>query len=161
MKSAIIYYSYASGSKFTAQQIGVFLKKMGEVNIFELKGGTEIRELMGMKDHYVQHEGSSNQNISLDLSGYDLICFGIPVWVLGSSNVMSDYMDKCFGLEGKRVISYIISGGIGDQECFDYVQQSLSKKGAKSFKNIAIPRDISKDKTKLGEFIIKTLQFYV
>lgn len=161
MKSVIIYYSYAAGSRLTAEQIMLFLREMGEVDIFELKGGKEIREFMGTKDHYVQHEENGIQNINFDLSGYDLIFLGISVWVSGSTNVMSNYLDECSGLEGKRVILYIISGGIGDQECFDYVQLILAKKGVKSFKNFSVPRDITKDKAKLGKFIKESLRFYV
>ncbi|MFH1441639.1 MAG: hypothetical protein ABIH18_06345 [Candidatus Omnitrophota bacterium] len=161
MKSIVIYYSCTSTAKLTAELMVSFLKEHGEADILELKGGREIREFMGLKDHYSQHEEDISQEINLDLSGYDLICFGISVWILETKNVMHNYLEQCFGLEDKRGILYIVPSGIGEQECFGHVEKILSKKGIRSYKNFSVPRDISKDKIKLDKFIRETLQFYV
>lgn len=155
MKSIIIYYSYSGNTRKVAEVLAEHLRQKGEAEILELKAKDESNSFFGQCSRAFWHKRAEIEPVNFDLSGYDLICFGSPVWAFGPAPAMNTYLDKCSGVEGKDVILFTTYGsGTGNNRCLNYMQDILSKKGAKSFKRFSIQQFKVSD----NEFIIKTLQ---
>jgi NAD(P)H-dependent FMN reductase len=93
--------------------------------------------------------------VNFDLSGYDLICFGTPVWAFGPTPAMNTYLADCSGLEGKEIILFATYGsGAGKERCLNYMQNILAQKGAKGFKRFSIQQFKVNDK----EFVLEKIK---
>lgn len=151
MKSAIIYYSYTGNTKRVAYILAEALKQKGEADILELKALDESISFFGQCRRAFRHTQAKIEPINFDLSGYDLICFGSPVWALGPAPAMNTYLAQPSGLAGKRVILFTTYGsGAGKERCTNYMQDILIQKGAKEFSRFSIQQFKVKDK----EFVL-------
>jgi len=155
MKSAIVYYSYSGNTRKVAQALMEALKQEGEVREIELVPIDETRSFFGQCRRAFWHKKASLQNVNFDLSGYDHICVGTPVWAFGPTPAINTYLDKCFGVEGKPVILFTTYGsGAGRERCLDYMQDILAKKGAGEFKRFSVQQFKVRDK----DFVIATIK---
>ena len=55
---------------------------------------------------------------SVDVSGYDTILLGFPVWWYVEPRIIDTFLDSC-DLEGKRVVPFATSGGSGIEKAVD------------------------------------------
>ncbi len=139
MKSIIIFYSFSGNTKKVAGILSEYLGQKGEVEIIELKGLDESDKFFAQVARAFRHKRATLSPVNFDLSEFDLICFGTPVWAFGPAPAINTYLDKCFGVEGKAVILFSTYGsGTGNKRCLDYMQDMLVKKGAKDFKRFSI-----------------------
>ncbi|MFH1413572.1 MAG: NAD(P)H-dependent oxidoreductase [Candidatus Omnitrophota bacterium] len=139
MRSAVIYYSYSGNTKKVAQILGEYLKEKGEVSVIELQGLDESNNFFIQGKRAFKHERAKVQPLNFDLSGYDLICLGTPLWLFGPAPAINTYLDQCLGVDGKDVIIYVTYGsGAGKGRCLNYMQSILAEKGAKTFKRFFI-----------------------
>lgn len=147
MKSAIIYYSFSGNTKKVAEVLAEYLKGRGEVELTALKCLDESSNFFTQAIRAFRHKKGELALMNFDLSTYDLICLGTPVWAFGPAPAINTYLDKCFGLEGKSVILFTTYGsGTGNQRCLNYMQNILAKKGAKDFKEFSIQQFKVNDK---------------
>jgi len=139
MQGVIIYYSYSGNTQKVADILSEYLKREGEVDIVELKGLDESDKFLVQAARALRHKRASIQPVNFNLSRYDLICVGTPVWAFAPAPAINTYLDKCFGVEGKSVILFTTYGsGAGNEHCLNYMQDILVKKGAKDFKRFFI-----------------------
>ena len=141
MKSIIVYYSYSGNTKKVTQILSEFLQQKGQVDILELKAQDESDKFFGQAFRAFRHKKAVIQSLNFDLSTYDFICFGSPVWAFGPAPAINTYLDQCFGLENKEVILFTTYGsGTGNQRCLNYMQDLLARKGAQQFSRFSIPQ---------------------
>lgn len=139
MKSLIAYYSYSGNTKKVASVLAGYLRQGWEVEILKLKGLDESDKFFTQCARAFRHKKGKIQEVDFNLSGYDLICFGTPVWAFGPAPAVNTYLDRCLGLQNKEVILFVTyGGGAGVDRCLNYMQNILSKKGAKKFSRFAI-----------------------
>jgi len=139
MKSAVVYYSYSGNTRKVAVGLAERLKEKGEVDILELKAQDESNSFLGQCKRAFTHTKAKLEPINFDLSAYDLICFGSPVWAFGPAPAMNAYLDNVQGVQNKDVVLFTTYGsGTGNQRCLNYMQKLLTAKGAKSFKSFSI-----------------------
>ena len=147
MQGIIIYYSYSGNTKKVASVLAEILSQKGEVEIIELKGLDESDKFFSQAFRAFRHKRAELEPVNLDLTKYDLVCLGTPVWAFGPAPAMNTYLDKCFGLEGKEIILFTTYGsGAGRGRCLDYMQSILTPKGAKNFKRFSIQQFRVNDK---------------
>lgn len=147
MKSIIIYYSFSGNTRKVALVLCEYLSQKGATELTELKDSNENGKFFSQAVKALRHTKTSISEVSFDLSGYDLICCGTPVWAFGPSPAMNTYLDKCFGAEGKEIILFTTYGsGTGNGRCLNYMQAILAQKGARSFKRFSIQQFKVKDK---------------
>ncbi len=155
MKSIVIYYSYSGNTKRIADILAEALKDKGEVEQLELAPLDEVDSFLGQAKRAFFKKRAKIQEVKLDLSEYDLICFGTPVWAFGPAPAINTYLDKCFGVEEKRGVLFTTYGsGAGKERCIDYMQTTLAKKGIKDFKRFSIQQGKVKD----NEFVLREIQ---
>lgn len=159
MKSIIIYYSYSGNTRRVANALGACLKEKGEIEIAELKPKDESDKFIIQCRRAFMHEKASLEPLNFDLSQYDLICLGTPVWAFGPAPAMNAFLDKCTGLAGKRLILFVtFGGGLGVNRCFQYMEEVLARKGARDFKRLTVQQLKVKDEEFVGR-AIKNLGF--
>jgi len=155
MKSAIIYYSFSGNTRKVSEILADYLKQKGEVEIVELKALDESGSFLGQANRAFWKKRAKIDFTDSDLSPYDLICLGTPVWAFGPAPAINTYLDKCSGLDGKSVVLFTTYGsGTGNNRCLDYMQKILTEKGAKSFNRFSIQQFKVKDK----EFVFSQIK---
>jgi flavodoxin len=154
MKSAIIYYSFSGNTRKVALILSEYLRQAGEVSVIELKAPGESKNFFTQAVRAFRHKKEEIEAVELDLAGYDLICFGTPVWAFGPAPAMNSYLDRCNGLKDKKVVLFTTYGsGTGNERCLNYMQQALSRKGAGSFKRFSLQQSKVNDK----EFVLSEI----
>lgn len=139
MKSIIVYYSYTGNTKKVAEAISEYLKQKGEVEVVELKDLNESDKFFIQAIRALRHKRTKIQESNLNLSNYDLICIGSPVWACGPAPAVNAYLDKCSNVKGKSVVLFIsYGGGMGAGRCLNYMEMLLRRKGAKEFKKFSV-----------------------
>ncbi len=155
MKSIILYYSYSGNTRRVAQILCESLKSRSEAREVELKATDESRSFLGQCRRAFSKKRAQIEATDFDLSGYDLICLGTPVWAFGPAPAINTYLDRCSGLEGKKVVLFTTYGsGTGNERCLNYMQDALVKKGAKEFSRFSIQQCKVNDK----EFVLSKIK---
>lgn len=155
MKSIIIYYSYSGNTKKVAGALSGHLKDRGETEVIELQALDESDKFLAQAVRAFRHKRAEIAPVNFDLSKYDLLCFGTPVWAFGPAPAMNTYLDKCFGIEGKDTILFTTYGsGTGNQRCLKFMQNILAKKDAKKFSRFSIQQFKVRDK----EFVLSQIK---
>lgn len=155
MKTLIVYYSY---SGITEAVIDIFrgvLEKKSEVKIQRLKPKEEITSFLGQCRAARFKKRCEIEEALFDVSSYDTIILGSPVWAFAPAPAINTYLDKVTGLNNKKLIVLLTSGsGLGVKNCFKYINNILSSKGVSSISEINIPNAKMKDKS----FVISILE---
>jgi flavodoxin len=155
VKSAVVFYSFSGNTKVVAALLANALREKGPVEIIELKPLDESKSFFGQAGRAFQRKRASLENVNFDLSQFDLICFGTPVWAFAPTPALNTYLDNCKGIEGKDIILFTTYGsGAGNERCLNIMQQFLTKKGAKSFKRFSIQQYKVKDR----EFVLQEVR---
>ena len=155
MRSIVIYYSYSGNTKKVAEFLNEHLTEKGPAEQLELNALDETKSFLGQCRRAVTHTRAAIASANFDLSGYDIICLGTPVWAFGPTPAMNTYLDKCLGLEGKSVILFTTFGsGTGNKRCLDYMQDILAKKGVSNCKRFSIQQFKVKDR----EFVLSRIK---
>ena len=157
MKSAIIFYSLTGNTEKVAEILADCLKQASQVDIIKLEALDESKSFFKQCLRAATKKKANIENVNFDLSNYDLICFGTPVWAFAPVPAINTYLDKCSGLESKDVILFSTYGsGTGKEKCLNYMQNILGKKGAKGFKRFSI-QQFKVDNKELVSSTIKEL----
>jgi flavodoxin len=139
MESAIIYYSYSGNTKKVAGFLHEYLGLKRETALIEIQAKDESDKFFTRAVRAFKRKRAQIQPVNFDLSDYDTVCFGTPVWAFSPAPAMNTYLDQCLGIEGKKVILFTTYGsGTGNQRCLNYMQEILSQKGAREFKRFSI-----------------------
>lgn len=159
-KALIVYFSYTGNTKIVAEVLAEYLKQEYEVELFRLIDINQSYSFFQQSKSAFKHERAELKEINFDLASYDLICLGTPVWTFTSTPAMNAFLDKCSGIGGKEVVLFTTSGGIGDESCQGYMQELLSKKEVKSFKNFSVRKHKVQDKELVLEQI-ESMQLFL
>ncbi len=155
MRSIVVYYSYSGNTQKVAGVLSEYLSQKSDVEFIELKGLDESDKFLVQAARAFRHKRATIQPVNFDLSRYDLICMGTPVWAFGPAPAMNTYLDKCFGTEGKSIILFSTYGsGTGNERCLNYMQDILAKKGARDFQKFSIQQFKVNDK----EFVLSKIK---
>ena len=139
MKYAIIYYSYSGTTRLVAGILSERLKETGTVETVELKPLDESKNFFAQCGRAATHVRAKIETVSLDLSSYDEIFLGTPVWAFAPAPAMNTCLDQCSGMEGKSIVLFTTYGsGTGNGRCLRYMQGVLAKKGAGEFKYFSV-----------------------
>ena len=161
MKSVIIYYSYNGNTRQVAEVLSGLLSTKGQVDRLDLVSLDEPSSFLYQCRRAFSHVRSKIEEVNFDLSGYDLICLGTPVWAFAPAPAINTYLDKCSGIEGKEIILFATCGsGAGKERCLDYMQGLLAQKGALVFKRLTIQQRKVRNREFVGSQINKVLRLW-
>ena len=105
MKALILYFSLSGRTKTVAESIAAQLGKFS-VDLESITYTGKPRDFI-IADNESIHSGKwdslrANEKI-FDVSGYDIICIGMPVYGGQPAVVFHAYIKKCTGISGKKV----------------------------------------------------------
>lgn len=147
MKSLVVYYSFTGNTNKVAQNISMALKTRGEVVTQKL---TPIKETKNFLAQCFQALTGKRPEligkVNFDVSKYDVICIGTPVWAFAPTPAMNTFLDKLTGAIGKKAVLFTTFGsGAGVKRCVDKMKQTLSQKGVSDIKELNVQMDKVKD----------------
>ena len=139
MRSLIVYYSYSGNTKKLAEHLCAYLRQRGQADIVELKAQDESESFLGQCRRAFWRKRARIEPINCNLSSYDLVCFGAPVWAFAPAPAMNTCLDQVQNIQNKEIVLFTTYGsGTGNNRCLNYMQSILAKKGARSFKRFSI-----------------------
>ena len=154
MKSAIVYYSFSGNTRRAAEALAEYLRKTSEVDIMELKALDESSSFFKQALRALVRTKAKVEPVSFDLSKYDLVCIGTPVWAFGPAPAMNTYLSQCRGLKGKDAIAFTTYGsGTGNGQCINYIKNILNKKGVKNCRSFTAKGARTRDKGYLESIV--------
>ena len=130
MKVLVIYYSQTGKTKKLGEEITKSFKVTG--NDVELKSIEPVKEkdyTANVKEARDEVEVKIKPTIS-DVSSYDLICLGTPVWSSSPATPINGYIASLTEIKGKKVACFATSGGGSRESTFKKMSKKLEKKGA-------------------------------
>ncbi len=159
MKSTIIYYSYSGNTQKIAGILQSILAQKGETQIQRLLPTDESDKFFAQCARAFKHVRATLPDEKFDLSAYDLICVGTPVWAFAPVPAINTFLDKCSGLGGKKVICFTTYGsGTGVKKCLATIEKALKEKGASTVYNFGVQQGKVNDTAFVEGEIKKTLQ---
>lgn len=158
MKIAIVYYSYSGNTRKVAEMFKDELKGANEVDLLEIKAFDESSNFFKQCLRARNEVRAKIEEMRFDLSGYDLIFFGTPVWAFKPAPALMTYFDRCSGLNHKRVNLFITCGsGLGTSKCVEMMQDIVKEKGAHETRQMTIPAAKIKDKNYVSDALKNSL----
>ncbi len=156
MKTLVTCYSYSGNTDRAARMFGKMLESKGEVHIQRLKPASEIKNFMGQcQAAWKRKKAILEQGARFDVTSYDLILIGSPVWAFAPTPAINTFLENLSGLKDKRVIALLTSGsGLGVKACFKKIRSALELKGVFKIDGINIPDRKNQD----SDFIASSLQ---
>jgi flavodoxin len=139
MRSVIVYYSFSGNTRKAAEALAEHLRKESEVDVVELKATDESKDFFQQALRALVRTKAKTEAVDADLTKYNLICIGTPVWAFGPAPAMNTYLSQCKGLEGKDAMVFTTYGsGAGNNHCISYIKNILYKKGVQNCSSFTI-----------------------
>ena len=161
MRVLIVYYSLTGNTEKVAGYLGEILKEKddAEVESRRLEVLDEAKSFAGQAIGALLHRQATIKETIFDVTGYDMICLGSPVWAFAPAPAVSAYFSRCSGLEGKEAIIFATYGsGLGKERCLNRIEKILIKKGVKGVVRFAVPQSKVADGEKVKAFIEDVLE---
>ncbi len=159
MRACIIYFSLTGNTHQLAQIISQELEhKNFDVDLVRLEPIDGARTFAGQGMTALQRKRVNIGDVNFDLSMYDIILFGSPVWAFSPAPALNTYLDKCHGLDGKKiVVFYTYGSGTGKGRAVKIVNEMLEHKKTKSMHSLLIAQRDLKNKqdvnNRVNEFL--------
>jgi len=129
MKSVILYYSRTGKTRFLAEKLG---DELG-ADLAEIRDLKERRGLSGflggVRDAHLGLKTEVAPS-SFDLSNYEVVIFGTPVWAYSPTPAVSTFLDKC-NLVNKKVILFVTSRGVGYRRAINILKDIVEERGGR------------------------------
>jgi flavodoxin len=125
MKSAIVYYSLDGHTRLIADMIA---SETG-ADVFELVPAKDNKKT-GFQKYFwggksvMFNEKPGLKNPSPDLSAYDLIYIGTPIWASSFTPPVNTFISNAH-LQGKKLAFFACHSGGGAVKCFDKMEKLL------------------------------------
>ena len=146
MKVGIVFYSYSGNTRRVAEIFRDELAKSNQVDLLEIKALDESRNFFMQCLRARRKTRAKIEDIKFDLSDYDLVMFGTPVWAFEPAPALWTYFDKCSGIKDKKTVLFITYGsGSGKGHALAHMEKAVREKGAREVKNIQIQQFKVKD----------------
>lgn len=159
MKSLIVYYSYTGNTRKIAERLKDILSRKGEAEIYQLKPIDESNNFFVQAIRAFAGKRAQLPDLKFDLSSYDLICLGTPVWAFAPTPAINTFLDKCKNLDGKDAICFTTYGsGTGVKRCINTMIERLKQKGAFKISSFSIQQFRVNDTGFIEKVIEEALQ---
>ena len=138
MKIGIIVHSLSGHTLRFAQLIQSKLQENGhEVEL------TQVQTSIPVKSGSVRQPVNYTVTNLPDISGYDLLCIGGPVWAFGASPVICQAIRQMGSLKGKKALPFATMGfpltGMGGKGALRWMSREIGEKHATLLPGVVIP----------------------
>jgi len=125
MSSLVVYFSLDGNTKLIAEKIA----KTINADIIELNTRKKY-PTEGFKKYFwggkgvIFREKPELTNKSIDLSRYEMIIIGTPVWAGSYAPPIKSFISQ-YNIRGKRIALFASHGGGGAEKCFAKLKETL------------------------------------
>lgn len=129
MKSIVLYYSRTQKTASAAKTLAGEL----EANITEIKDLKDRKgalNYIGASINAFREEKTLISPSSIDLSPYNLVYIGTPVWAGKPAPSIITLIDKC-NFQGKDVILFATFGGSGGEKTIQRMREKVEVRGGR------------------------------
>ncbi len=151
MKGCIVFHSYSGITRGIAEKIrdscGCDLIEVSPANRYSSISAYTVGCMRARK---VEADKVSPDPI--DVSQYDLVVIGTPVWAWKPTPVINGGIRALSGCEGKPAIIFVTCGG-KPGDTIEVLTKSLAEKGMKVLGDRVFNRRDTKDKAKIDDLI--------
>ena len=139
-KAIIFFYSYSGNTKKVTKILQEQLSGKYNTDSVQIEAFDEPNSFFKQCVRAVRKkEAKINEDIASDLKEYDLIALGTPVWAFGMAPGLRTFINKCSGLDSKKIILFATYGsGVGKDKCLNEMEEIVKDKGAKDIKRFLV-----------------------
>ncbi|MDD1687771.1 NAD(P)H-dependent oxidoreductase [Methanoregula sp.] len=151
MNICIIYHSETGNTRHAAQHIA----SACDGKLVEVTDKTGYNRLTGFLVRCKMAMGEEKTLIepgSLDVSGYDQLVFGSPVWAFKPTPAIHAAIDSLVGCEGKKATAFCTHGGKPGQTA-ELFQKWIEARGMKCVGNTNIHQNDIENEKKTKEMV--------
>ena len=106
MKVLIAFYSQTGKTKTIAQILADNLEEKGaQVKLVSVEP-IENKSYQANIDEAKKGVTAEIKLTTADVSAYDIICIGTPVWASAPAPAVNGYISQCKGVAGKKVVCF-------------------------------------------------------
>ncbi len=159
MNIAIVYYSYSGNTDKVARVIEEILEAQGNsVQRLRIDAPDESVNFFVQALRALVKKKSRVGPIETELSAYDLLIFGTPVWAREMAPAMRSYLGQVSGLGGKKAVIYVTYGsGLGKDHCLDSLEKILREKGVAQISRFSLSQFKVGDKPLIISLLRKSI----
>lgn len=159
-KAIVIFYSYSGNTQKIADILCRVLKTNYNADSLALQSLDESDSFFKQALRaFLKKKAIVAEGTKFDLSEYDLVAIGTPVWAFAMAPAVRTFLDKCASLNGKSVLLFATYGsGVGKDKCIQEMEKIVKAKGASSTKSFSIQQFKIEDTTFVSERIKEILK---
>jgi multimeric flavodoxin WrbA len=158
MAVVIVYHSETGQTRMVAEQVA---KRAGAVLIpvhDQAQYNTVTRYLVGAR--VARNRGRARiEPVEIDVSPYDGIVVGSPVWAWHPTPAVNAAIDALIGCEGKPGIVFATSGGMPG-ETVALLKEALTARGVRVQGTYHFSRKEIQDQKKIGELVAAIISMH-
>ena len=148
MKTLIIYYSESGKTKIVAETLSVKLN--GDlIQIEDKKNRRGFKNKMTASLDAMRENKTEISPRRVDVSDYDIIYFGTPVWASKPSPAIITIIDRC-DLRAKDVVIFATMNATGARASLDRMEEKIKARGGRVIERFSL-----KTKGKSDDKLIK------
>ena len=148
MNIAIVYYSYSGNTHKVAKTIEELLSQNNSVKCLRIEAPKESKNFFIQCLRALTRKKTEIVSTETNLSAYDLIIFGVPVWAREMPPAMRSYLEKATGLLRKKAVIFVTYGsGLGKEHCLDSLKSAIEEKGGSCIGRFSVSQFKVNDKT--------------
>lgn len=128
MSVCIIYHSETGNTRTVAERVA---RETGGdlIEVKDLAGYSKAGMYLKGAPKAMRGEKADIEPAVIDVSGYDTIVIGSPVWAFNPTPAINAAVGALQGIEGKRTVVFCTSGGMPGRT-LETVQAMLAERGA-------------------------------
>ncbi len=131
MKAAVICYSATGNTEKMAEKMVELLRSEEiETELISIERGEE-RSYEENVEEAKQEKKVKIEPVKTDLSDFDLVVLGTPVWCGKPATPVNTYLSECEGSNDVEMILFVTHGGGGPGRTFEIMKTELEHKGGK------------------------------
>ncbi|MFH0732818.1 MAG: flavodoxin [Candidatus Omnitrophota bacterium] len=139
MKALIAYYSYTGNTQKIAKALEDILSVKCEVATWRLEPTDESVNFFAQCVRAFRRKRASLPDEGVNITDYDVICVGTPVWAFAPAPAVNTFLDKLGGLDGKDAICFTTYGsGTGVKKCVNTMVDAFKQRKAFKISNFNI-----------------------
>ncbi len=128
MSVCIIYHSETGNTRAVAEQLAALIG--GElIEVKDLAGYSKVGMYLKGAPRAAQGKKADIEPAVIDVSGYDTVVVGTPVWAGSPTPAVNAAINALAGIEGKSAVVFCTSGG-GPRKTLERMQEMLADRGA-------------------------------
>lgn len=140
-KTLVVYFSYGGNTqklaKEVSDQVGGDFRKIEVLNAYP--DGDELYDYT--KEEQDNDERPEIKDLNIDISEYDTIFIGYPIWWYTYPQVILTFFDT-YDMSGKTIVPFVTHGGSGMSGTEQDMREYLSDKNVTVLSGLAVSRNV-------------------